>query len=164
MTCGWLISNYAKLRRHVEKRRNRRGELEEWKKAGEEATCEYRFGFRCLSRRKVSTRLEITINLRSRLRHSKLICFESINKKLNVTWIADYMPYASLRFLPFNRIIERYETSGYTFQRNRLNFSKTWIHTRMITQFLWETALILQLVTSFSKNTLKIFFLLFIYS
>lgn len=36
-------------------------------------------------REEKSTRLEITINLRGRLRHSKLICFESINKKLYVT-------------------------------------------------------------------------------
>lgn len=36
-------------------------------------------------REEKSTRLEITINLRGRLRHSKLIRFESINKKLNVT-------------------------------------------------------------------------------
>lgn len=36
-------------------------------------------------REEKSTRLEITINLCSSLQRSRLICFESINKKLNVT-------------------------------------------------------------------------------
>lgn len=49
-------------------------------------------------REEKSTRLEITINLRGRLRHSKLIRFESINKKLNVTRMADYMPYECTLF------------------------------------------------------------------
>lgn len=90
MTCGWFISNYAKLRRHVGKRR-RRSERERERKQ--------RVSIGSVSdacREEKSTRLEITINLRGRPRHSKLIRFESINKKLNVTRIVDYMPYTNV--------------------------------------------------------------------
>lgn len=83
MTCGWLISNYAKLRRHVEKR-SRRGSCRR-ERARERKQRASIGSVSDACREEKSTRLEITINLRSRLRRSKLIRFESINKKLNVT-------------------------------------------------------------------------------
>lgn len=63
MTCGWLISNYAKLRRHVEKRSWRR-------EAGGKKERKQRESIGSVSdacREGKSTRLEITINLRGGL-------------------------------------------------------------------------------------------------
>lgn len=99
MTCGWLISSYAKLRCHVGKRSKLRRGRERGRKREKQQRCEYRFGFPDACREEKSTRLEITINLRGIPQRSRLIRFESINKKLNVTRITDYVSYDCALFV-----------------------------------------------------------------
>lgn len=82
MTCGWLISSYAKLRCHIEKRSKLRRGRERGEKKSKVRVSVW---FPDACREEKSTRLEITINLRGIPQRSRLIRFESINKKLNVT-------------------------------------------------------------------------------
>lgn len=108
-TYGWRVGgSYRTMQSYaVTSRREAGDERLEERKRGSNVRVSVRFPM--LVAKGKSTRLEITINLRGRLEQSKLIRFESINKKLNVTWITDYMLYEC--FLPFNKIIERYEIS-----------------------------------------------------